>query len=405
MKIYLVGGAVRDKLLHLPVADKDWVVVGATPSELVQLGYRQVGHDFPVFLHPLTQEEYALARTERKVGKGYRGFICHFSPNTTLEEDLIRRDLTINAIAENEQGDLIDPYHGVRDLEHKLLRHISPAFREDPLRVLRVARFASRFHYLGFRVAPETLALMKEMVSSGDINHLSAERIWQETEKALRTTDPQIYFSLLQSCGALAILFPEIASLFQPSQSKTTTAKENAGTQMLVALKYCAALTQDITCRFAMLCHTFANGALAVKSTNAEGTLMIRTLCARLKTPTRFENVAIFVQQYYNKIPKILSLSANEVLQLLNDIDVWRHPKRLEQLVICSEAAYKANSSNHTILYSQANYFALLYQAANSINISEIVAQGFKKTAIKYEIEASREKAIQKCINYLIKKC
>lgn len=214
MKVYLVGGAVRDQLLNLAIADRDWVIVGADPQTLLKQGYQQVGKDFPVFLHPKTQEEYALARTERKIGSGYTGFDCYAAPDVTIEQDLQRRDLTVNAIAQAEDGSLVDPYHGVDDLNQRILRHVSDAFTEDPLRVLRVARFAARYHWLGFTVAPETLQLMQQIAESGELTELTAERVWTETEKALNSRSPQVYFDILRQCGALAVLFPEIDYLF-----------------------------------------------------------------------------------------------------------------------------------------------------------------------------------------------
>lgn len=394
MKIYLVGGAIRDKLLKLPVTDKDWVVVGTTIKELLQQGYKQVGNDFPVFLHPKTKEEYALARTEKKSGKGYTGFICDFNPNITIEDDLVRRDLTINAIAQTENGELIDPYNGLSDLKQKILRHVSPAFREDPLRVLRVARFAARFHCLGFRVAPETIALMKEMVLSGEINHLTTERIWQETEKALKTTDPQIYFSLLNTCGALSILFPPIAELFQTSVPNKIN--WSYGQQMLLALKACALLTEDITCRFAMTCYLISKAKLADKEHDTEGLHIIFQLCNKLKIPHRFRKVILFICQHYNKVFAIKSLSAQNILQIFNNIDVWRHPIHLKQLVICSEADYKSYVYNEKTSFPQAHYLIQLYQSAKTIDPKIIIAEGHKGASIKDELDLRRMLAIKK---------
>ncbi len=225
MNIYLVGGAVRDSLLNLPVTEQDWVVVGATPEQLLKLGYQQVGKDFPVFLHPVSHEEYALARTERKSGQGYTGFTCYAAPDVTLEDDLLRRDLTVNAIARSADGEFIDPYHGKQDLENRVLRHVSDAFGEDPLRVLRVARFAARFAYLGFTIAPETMSLMSNMAQSGELSALTPERVWKETEKALKTQSPHVYFQVLRDCGALAVLFPEIERLFGCRHRRNGTRK------------------------------------------------------------------------------------------------------------------------------------------------------------------------------------
>ena len=266
MQVFLVGGAVRDQLLQLEVKDRDYVVVGSTPQELLQLGYRQVGKDFPVFLHPQSSEEYALARTERKQGSGYTGFNCYAGEDVTLEEDLLRRDLTINAIALSEQGEIVDPYRGLTDLKNKQLRHISAAFSEDPLRVLRVARFAARFYQLGFRIAPETLTLMRKLTDSGELNHLTAERIWLETAKALQTDSPQIYFQTLRECGALAVLFPEIEALFGIPAPKLWHPEIDTGIHTLMVVEQAAKLSDAIAFRFACLVHDLGRRSLLKKS-------------------------------------------------------------------------------------------------------------------------------------------
>ena len=250
MKIYLVGGAVRDSLLNLPVTEQDWVVVGCTPEQLLTQGYQQVGKDFPVFLHPVSHEEYALARTERKSGAGYTGFTCYAAPDVTLEEDLLRRDLTINAIARSADGELIDPYHGQQDLENKVLRHVSDAFGEDPLRVLRVARFAARFAHLGFSIAAETQSLMAAMAQSGELSALTPERVWKETEKALKTQSPQIYFQVLRDCGALVVLFPEIERLFGVPAPEKWHPEIDTGIHTLMTLAIAAQLSPEVDIRF-----------------------------------------------------------------------------------------------------------------------------------------------------------
>ncbi|MGL5697276.1 MAG: multifunctional CCA addition/repair protein, partial [Plesiomonas shigelloides] len=257
MQTYLVGGAVRDQLLGLNVTERDWVVVGATPEQLLAQGYQQVGRDFPVFLHPRTHEEYALARTERKQGQGYTGFVCHAAPDVTLEQDLLRRDLTINAIAQAEDGSLTDPYGGQQDLRDRWLRHVSPAFSEDPLRVLRVARFAARFAHLGFRVAPETLALMQQISTSGELTHLTAERVWKETEKALNSAAPDVYFAVLRACGALTVLFPELDNLFGVPAPEKWHPEIDSGIHTLMALQQAAQRAYGPEVRFAVLCHDF----------------------------------------------------------------------------------------------------------------------------------------------------
>ena len=359
-KIYLVGGSVRDRLLHLPVVDRDWVVVGATPDELLALGYQQVGKDFPVFLHPKTKEEYALARTERKSGKGYTGFICDFSKDITLEQDLIRRDLTINAIAMDQEGNIVDPYHGVNDIKLKLLRHVSPAFREDPLRVLRVARFAARYHHLGFRIVDETNNLMKEMVSAGEINTLTAERVWKETEKALATEDPQVYFQVLEQCGALALLFPSL------KLSSTITD----------ALKKSTLLTNDLTVRFAVLCGEF------VSKTELE------KLCLQIKAPNQYTKLAIMVQQFHNSVANVTQLTAEQIIELFNKIDVWRNPAHLNQLIIASQSYAK------TELFPQAQYLEQAYKLAQAVDVQNIIAEGYTGKLIHNELQKRRIEVI-----------
>ena len=359
-KIYLVGGSVRDRLLHLPVVDRDWVVVGATPDELLALGYQQVGKDFPVFLHPKTKEEYALARTERKSGKGYTGFICDFSKDITLEQDLIRRDLTINAIAMDQEGNIVDPYHGVNDIKLKLLRHVSPAFREDPLRVLRVARFAARYHHLGFRIVDETNNLMKEMVSAGEINTLTAERVWKETEKALATEDPQVYFQVLEQCGALALLFPSL---------KLSSAITDA-------LKKSTLLTDDLTVRFAVLCGEF------VSKTELE------KLCLQIKAPNQYTKLAIMVQQFHNSVTNVIQLTAEQIIELFNKIDVWRNPAHLNQLIIASQSYAK------TELFPQAQYLEQAYKLAQAVDVQNIIAEGYTGKLIHNELQKRRIEVI-----------
>ena len=359
-KIYLVGGSVRDRLLHLPVVDRDWVVVGATPDELLALGYQQVGKDFPVFLHPKTKEEYALARTERKSGKGYTGFICDFSKDITLEQDLIRRDLTINAIAMDQEGNIVDPYHGVNDIKLKLLRHVSPAFREDPLRVLRVARFAARYHHLGFRIVDETNNLMKEMVSAGERNTLTAERVWKETEKALATEDPQVYFQVLEQCGALALLFPSL------KLSSTITD----------ALKKSTLLTNDLTVRFAVLCGEF------VSKTELE------KLCLQIKAPNQYTKLAIMVQQFHNSVTNVIQLTAEQIIELFNKIDVWRNPAHLNQLIIASQSYAK------TELFPQAQYLEQAYKLAQAVDVQNIIAEGYTGKLIHNELQKRRIEVI-----------
>lgn len=269
MKSYLVGGAVRDTLLGLPVKDRDWVVVGATPQEMLDAGYQQVGRDFPVFLHPQSREEYALARTERKSGSGYTGFTCYAAPDVTLEQDLLRRDLTVNALAQDENGTIIDPFNGQQDLRQRILRHVSPAFNEDPLRVLRVARFAARYAHLSFRIADETMTLMRDMTEAGELAHLTPERVWKETESALRTRNPQVYFQVLRDCGALKVLFPEIDALFGVPAPAKWHPEIDTGIHTLMTVSMAAMLSPEVDVRFATLCHDLGKGLTPLRSGRA----------------------------------------------------------------------------------------------------------------------------------------
>ncbi|RKS85089.1 tRNA nucleotidyltransferase (CCA-adding enzyme) [Orbus hercynius] len=396
MKVFLVGGAVRDQLLELPITEKDWVVVGETPQTLLKLGFSQVGKDFPVFLHPDTKDEYALARTERKSGQGYSGFICDFNDQITLEQDLLRRDLTVNAIAMDPCGNLIDPYGGIDDLNNRLLRHVSPAFQEDPLRVLRVARFAARFHHLGFTIALDTMALMKHIVSIGEINYLTAERVWQETEKALATQNPQVYFEVLKECGALAILVPELNDLFCIAQPTNRC----LGTHTLRALKQSAKLTDNLTVRFAVLCHDFGNTVaqskdwLHIDDFAEKSISLINTLCTRLKIPNQYKKLACLVCRYYNDVHYVTDIPAQKLIALFDGIDVWRNPIYLDHLILSSLADFKARKGFENKPYPQAEYLKQAYFVAKSVAVQDIINAGFKGQAIRLKLENLREKAL-----------
>lgn len=324
MKIYLVGGAVRDQLLGYPVKERDWVVVGATPKQMQQLGYQQVGRDFPVFLHPETKEEYALARMERKSAPGYYGFQCDFNPNVSLEDDLLRRDLTINAMAMDTNGHLIDPYHGEVDLKAKLLRHVSPAFIEDPVRVLRVARFAARYYHLGFRLADETRALMYLMVKRGELNHLVAERVWQEWLRSFAEQNPQIFISTLRACGALKVILPELDALFGVPNNKKYHAEVDSGVHTLMVLKKAVKLSTDSMVRFAALVHDLGKGATPMVEWPRQvqheirGVAIIRDLCARLRIPADYRKFAEMVSRFHLNIHRFLNLSHAQKLKFLN---------------------------------------------------------------------------------------
>ncbi|WP_049255270.1 multifunctional CCA addition/repair protein [Proteus mirabilis] len=400
MKIYLVGGAVRDQLLNLPVKDRDWVVVGATPETLLQQGYQQVGKDFPVFLHPDTHEEYALARTERKSGSGYTGFTCYAAPDVTLEDDLQRRDLTINAIAYSAKGEYIDPYHGIDDIHAKLLRHVSDAFSEDPLRVLRVARFAARFAPLGFTIAPETMSLMQEMTNSGELNALTAERVWKETEKALHSQAPQVYFEILHQCGALKILFPEINALFGVPAPKKWHPEIDTGIHTMMVLAMASRLTDDIAVRFSALCHDLSKGVTPVENWphhhghGPAGVPLVEALCQRYRIPNQIRDLAKLAAKYHDHLHRIEKMRPSKIIRLFDAIDAWRKPERIDQLAIISEADARGRQGAENLPYPQGIFFRQAFKIANQVDVKSIVSRGLKGSAIREALTKQREVAI-----------
>lgn len=400
MKIYLVGGAVRDSLLGLPVTEKDWVVVGATPENLLAQGYQQVGKDFPVFLHPISRDEYALARTERKSGKGYTGFVCDAAPDVTLEQDLLRRDLTINAIARTERGDLIDPYHGRRDLENRVLRHVSAAFSEDPLRVLRVARFAARFAHLGFQIAEETMALMQKMAHEGELAYLTPERVWKETEKALGTSSPDVYFQVLRDCGALAVLFPEIDNLYGVPAPAKWHPEIDTGIHTMMTVAMAARLSPEIDVRFATLCHDLGKGLTPPElwprhhGHGPAGVKLVEALCQRLRVPNPIRDLAKLVAEYHDLIHTVQVLQPKTLLKLFDAIDVWRKPQRLEQLALTSEADARGRAGFEENPYPQGDYLREAFRVANQVSSAEVVADGFKGIDVRNELARRRIHAL-----------
>ena len=404
--VYLVGGAVRDQLLNLPVKDRDWVIVGATPQTLIDLGYQQVGKDFPVFLHPQSKEEYALARTERKSGQGYTGFICDFSAEITLEQDLIRRDLTINAMAQDLQGNLYDPYHGADDLRQRILRHVSPAFVEDPLRVLRVARFAARYHHLGFTIAPETLQLMQTLTEQGELQHLTAERVWAETEKALNEKNPEIYFETLRQVGALAVLFPELDALYGVPNPAKYHPEIDSFVHTMMVLQQATLLSEQVDChksavRFAAICHDLGK-AKTPKSNwphhhghEKLGITPTRNLCKRLKVPSYYQQLAELTCEYHTHIHKIVELRPETVVKLFNTFDVWRKPLRfMEFLLVCFADTRGRKGFEHS-QYPQQEFALALYQAALKVDIQSIIAAGFEHKAIRDQLNRGRIFAVK----------
>lgn len=400
MQIYLVGGAVRDSLLKLSVVDRDWVVVGATPAQLLALGYQQVGKDFPVFLNPQTHEEYALARTERKSGQGYTGFTCYAAPDVTLEEDLQRRDLTINAIAQTPEGELIDPYGGVQDLNARVLRHVSDAFSEDPLRVLRVARFAARFAHLGFTLAPETAALMRSMVDGGELSALPAERVWKETEKALQSQSPQVYFQVLRACGALQVLFPEIDALFGVPAPEKWHPEIDTGIHTLMTLAMASRLSPEVDVRFSALCHDVGKGLTPKQfwphhhGHGPAGVKLVEALCQRLRVPNPIRDLAMLVAEYHDLIHTVDKLRPETLLKLFDAIDVWRKPHRLEQMILTSEADARGRTGFEENPYPQGDYLRAAFQVANAVSVKEVVASGLQGPAIRDELKRRRQQAL-----------
>lgn len=405
MQIYLVGGAVRDQLLGLPIKDRDYVVVGATPEILLAQGYQQVGKDFPVFLNPQTKAEYALARTERKSGQGYHGFICDFSADISLEQDLLRRDLTINAIAQDEAGNLHDPYHGVSDLHNRILRHVSPAFTEDPLRVLRVARFAARFHHLGFQIAPETLQLMASLCQQGELLHLTAERVWLETEKALSEPNPEIYFETLKNVGALAQLFPELNALSGVPNPPQHHPEIDSFLHTMLVLKQAVRLTQQepqraIAVRFGALCHDLGKGLTDPQlwprhhGHEKTGVAQTRLLCKRLKAPHAIQELAELTAEYHTHIHKAFELRAETIVKLFNRFDVWRKASRFEDFLLICLADSRGRLGFEDKDYPQIAYIHTLYQAALAVDVQQVIRDGFEKQAIRDELTRRRIVAV-----------
>ncbi|MFN2308687.1 MAG: multifunctional CCA addition/repair protein [Gammaproteobacteria bacterium] len=407
MQIYLVGGAVRDKRLGLPVTERDWVVVGATPEVMIELGYRPVGKDFPVFLHPDTHEEYALARTERKTAPGYKGFVVHASPEVTLEEDLKRRDLTINAMAEAADGTLIDPFDGRADLEQGLLRHISPAFSEDPVRVLRVARFAARFAQWGFKVAPGTQALMRRMVDTGEVDHLVPERVWAETLKALKEARPDRYFEVLHACGALAAVFPELERLFGVPQPAHHHPEIDTGVHCLMVLEQAARLSPEPRVRFAALLHDLGKGetpaALLPRHHGHEqrSVALVEALCERLRVPNDFRDLAVQVARYHSHCHRAHELRADTLLKTLSDLDALRRPERLEGFLLACEADFRGRRGFETHPYPQAGLFRAALAAAQRVEAKPLVAAGIQGPALGERLRALRVAAIQRVLSSL----
>ena len=377
LETYLVGGSVRDELLQLPVKDYDYVVVGSTPEEMEKLGYRSVGKDFPVYLHPKSHDQYALARTERKVACGYRGFEVYASPEVTLKDDLTRRDLTINAIAKDKHGKIIDPFNGIADLKVGLLRHVSPAFSEDPVRVLRAARFSARF---GFRVAPETLALMREMVRNGEIDALVPERVWQELARGLMENKPSRLFSVLRDCGALTRIMPEVDVLFGVPQPEKWHPEIDTGEHIMQVIDYAASKNYSLPVRFAALTHDLGKGVtprdLWPSHTGHEkqSVGLIKGLCERIRVPKSSRDLALLVARFHSNVHRIAELNPTTIVDMLLAADAYRKPERFEEFIYACACDFHGRSGYIDKLYPQATWLREIFNATNKVDGGEIAA-------------------------------
>ena len=400
MQIYLVGGAVRDALLDRPVSERDWVVVGARAEELLAQGFKTVGKDFPVFLHPDTGEEYALARTERKSGRGYHGFVCYTEPEVTLEQDLERRDLTINAIAQTADGQLIDPYGGQQDLQQRWLRHVSPAFAEDPVRILRCARFLARYAPLGFRVAPETLQLMRDMVQAGEVDALVPERVWAELVRALMEPCPAEFFRLLRDCGALARLLPELDALFGVPQPERHHPEIDTGVHTLMALEYAASEGCDAVTRWAVLLHDLGKGttpqALWPRHLEHEqrGVQLAQAVCERLRVPREFRELAQLTARYHTECHRALELRPSTVLKLLEAFDALRRPQRLQWFLSACRADARGRAGLHDCLYPQADYLQQAADCVRQVDVKALLSRGLAGPALADALRLARLNAL-----------
>ncbi len=402
MDVYLVGGAVRDQLLGLPIKDRDWVVVGATPEHMLQQGYRPVGKDFPVFLHPETGEEYALARTERKSGKGYKGFTVYAAPEVTLEEDLIRRDLTLNAIAQTSDGQIIDPFNGQRDIQHKILRHVSPAFVEDPLRVLRLTRLAAQLSEFDFSIAEETRTLLEEMVAQGELADLVPDRVWQEVEKALVTPAPQIFFTLLRELGALKTLFPELDQLYGIPNPPEHHPEVDTGIHVMLVMEQAARLSQDPAVRFAALLHDLGKALTAKEDLprhpgHAEKSdPLVKQFCARYPIPKQYQALALLVAHYHIQCHRVCEGSPRAILNLLEGLDAFRRPERVKDFVLACKADSRGRTGFEERPYPQAARLLAALDVAQQVDVQTIIAAGHQGDVIKQKLHQQRLAALKR---------
>jgi len=402
MKIYRVGGSVRDGLLGLKVQDHDYVVVGATPEEMVERGFKPVGKDFPVFLHPESKEEYALARTERKTARGYKGFQVYTAPDVTLEQDLARRDLTINAIAEDEAGNIIDPYGGVKDLRAGILRHVSPAFAEDPVRVLRVARFAARF---GFQLAPETLALMRGMAENGEVDALVPERVWQELSRGLMEKTPSRMFLVLRDCGALARILPEVDRLFGVPQPEVPHPEIDTGVHVMMVVDYAAKHGWSLPVRFAALTHDLGKGATPPEEwprhTGHEqrSVELLQGLCERIRVPADCRDLALITARYHGDANKALELRPATLLKVLEGTDAFRRPWRFEEFLQACAADFHGRAGFESRPFPQAQRLRVALAAAQSVDAGAVAAATAAPSQIGARVHEARVHAVRDALD------
>ncbi|MEO5331692.1 MAG: multifunctional CCA addition/repair protein [Magnetococcus sp. YQC-5] len=403
MTVWMVGGCVRNALLGLPVKERDWVVVGETPERMLARGFKQVGADFPVFLHPQTKEEYALARTERKTGRGYKGFAVDFSAGISLEEDLFRRDLTINAMAMDVMGTLIDPFGGREDLERRLLRHVSPAFAEDPLRVLRVARFQAQLAALGFVITPATMTLMAGLVQAGELADLTVERVWLETVKALESEVPAVYFRVLDQCGALEVVFPEIAALKGKIHSPQYHPEGDAFEHALLTLEYASAVTSDPVVRFAAFVHDLGKGETPIEKLphhyghEERGARIVAALCNRMRAPKRFARLALLVAAHHMRCHRVLEMRPGKVMALLEALDALRQPAGLEDFVMACSA--DVISRGEVDVYPAGDVLRACLRAVKIIDVRPLLEAGLQGSRLG---EALRQERIH-CVKQVLK--
>ena len=402
MKTYLVGGAVRDELLGYPFQEKDWVVIGATVDDMISAGFQQVGKDFPVFLHPETKEEHALARTERKTAAGYKGFEVQTSPGVTLEDDLIRRDLTINAIAKDDNGKLIDPFGGVDDINNRILRHVSDAFAEDPVRILRIARFMARYAHLGFSVASDTMNLMIDMVTAGEVDALVPERVWQEMQKALSEKTPTQFIQTLRQCGALKRILPELDCLWGVPQPELHHPEIDTGIHTMLVLEQACKLSDNPQVRFAALLHDLGKGTTAKKewprhiNHEARGAGIVLEVCQRMRIPNDYRDLAERTARFHLHYHRALELKPATVVKTLGQLDAFRKPERFENFLLASEADARGRPGYENINLPQGNYFRQALKVSSDINIKELRSLGFENMALANKIKEARIRAVEK---------